>query len=323
MTIVVGTGCLAAQGFGPDALRNEAGGPEPKGLAAAIEGFDPADYLRMRGLRPLARATALAAVAADAALGEAPPDVASERVGTVVGTQWGSIEPLVEFDRTATVDGPGLVNPSHFPNVVANVHAAYLGILFGLRGPNVTICGAAAGLEAIGRGADLIALGRADAVVAGGTEALGTTLLRGLERAGKTEAGHPQGEGAGFLLLTREPLPDRPSLARVAGWASRTAHTKSDVDDARCTAVAAALARADLAAVEVDLVWAGDEWPNGALQSDHAVRSIRDMCGECRAAGGALAAVLAVAAVAEGDDAVLVVAFPPRGTQAALVLTRL
>ena len=47
---------------------------------------------------------------------------------------------------------------------------------YGLQGPNETICTAcAAGTHAIGYAARLIAWGRCDAVVTGGTEAAGTT----------------------------------------------------------------------------------------------------------------------------------------------------
>ncbi|MBA2357319.1 MAG: hypothetical protein H0V84_02690 [Actinobacteria bacterium] len=49
----------------------------------------------------------------------------------------------------AADEGPALVNPSHFPNVVVNARAGYLGILFGLAGPNVTLCGPGTGLEAV------------------------------------------------------------------------------------------------------------------------------------------------------------------------------
>ncbi len=170
------------------------------GRVAAAGVADPAERLDLRGLRPLSRASRLACVAAAAALDhpKALP-AASERCAVVLGTRFASIEPLVEFDRVAATDGPALVNPSSFPNVVANAHAGYLGILFGLAGPNVTLCGADAGLEALALALDLLELGRADAVLAGGVEALGETLLEGLRRTGVKEPG----EGAAFVLLGR------------------------------------------------------------------------------------------------------------------------
>ena len=141
-----------------------------------------------------------------------PLPAAPERCAVVLGTRFASIEPLVEFNRAALTDGPGLVNPSSFPNVVVNAHAGYLGILFGLAGPNVTLCGEAAGLDALAQALDLLELGRADAVLAGGVEAYGETLFEGLRRAGADE---PE-EAAAFLLLARDgagPRLERSDLA--------------------------------------------------------------------------------------------------------------
>jgi 3-oxoacyl-[acyl-carrier-protein] synthase II len=257
MAVVLGLGCIAAPGYGPAALAAGAGvgGAGPR----RVEDFDPTDYLELRGLRPLARASQLACVAASAALGapKALPAVA-ERCAVVVGTRFASIEPLVEFDRVAATDGPALVNPSSFPNVVANAHGGYLGILFGLAGPNVTLCGAEAGLEALALGLDLLELGRAEAVLAGGVEALGETLLEGLRRTG-VEA---PGEGSAFILLGR----DGPGVGVI-------------------------------------LERAGAEPASGKTWSS---ADVVEIVGDCGAATGALAAVLAIEAVAAGAGPQLV-----------------
>ena len=172
-----------------------AGGIAPDG------DFDVADHLQLRGLRPLARASLLACVAAAKALRHPEPlPAAPERCAVVLGTRFASIEPLVDFNRVAVTEGPALVNPSSFPNVVVNAHAGYVGILFGLSGPNVTLCGEAAGLDALGHALDLLELGRADAVLAGGVEAYGATLSEGLRRTG---AGALE-EAAAFVLLGRD-----------------------------------------------------------------------------------------------------------------------
>jgi hypothetical protein len=169
-----------------------------------------AHHLGMRGLRPLSRASLLGCVAAATALGypDDPPGT-GERRGVVLGTRWASLDPLFDFERSAAVDGPALVNPSHFPNVVVNVHAGYIAILFGLAGPNVTLCGPGAGLEAIAHAIDMLSLGRADYVLAGGVEAVGDAL--------RQERGSDAGEGAAFLLLAREA---EAPVARVAAFFS-------------------------------------------------------------------------------------------------------
>ena len=193
---VLGWGAISPGGVGDEALRPPA---SPPAGARVIEGFDVSEHLQMRGLRPLSRASRLACVAAAAALDYPRAlELDPSRCAVVVGSRWGHIDPLFEFEQTAAADGPALVNPSHFPNVVANVHAGYLAILFGLSGPNVTLCGPGAGMEAIGLGLDLLDLGRADAVLAGGVEALGPALLEAETRSGGEPA---PGEGAAFVLL--------------------------------------------------------------------------------------------------------------------------
>jgi hypothetical protein len=222
---------------------------------------DPAAGLGLRGLRPLSRASRLACAAAAGALGHprALP-VAAERCAVVLGTRFASIEPLVEFDRVAATDGPALVNPSSFPNVVANSHAGYLGILFGLAGPNITLCGAAAGLEALAAALDLLELGRADAVLTGGVEALGETLREGLRRTGSETVA----EGAAFVFLGR----DGPGIG-------------------------------------VGLERAG---PDAAADRTWSAADVAGDCGggDCGAATGALAAVLAIEAAAAGAGPQLV-----------------
>lgn len=196
---VVGYGSLCALGSGADVLEGATaiqGTVGPRVLAD----FDPARSLQAKGLRTASRAAQLAALAGGDALRYPEPVTARpDRCGVVLGTRWASIEPLVDFDRRAAMEGPSAVNPSLFPNVVANTHAGTLGILFGFRGPNVTVCGPEAGLEAIGHAIDLIDLGRADLVLAGGVEALGPTMLEGLRRVGVSNPG----EAAAFLVLSR------------------------------------------------------------------------------------------------------------------------
>src|SRR5687767_7546904 len=215
---VLGVGCIASSGYGPEQILaavkhsqefsllsgDESTRAYPKS-PVEISNFDPADYLTMRGLRQLSRASCLCCVAAAAALDcSTRPSANQERHAVIVGTQWGSIEPLVEFNRSAAMNGVRLIDPGQFPNVVVNVHAGYLGILFRLGGPNVTICGQSASLEAVGLGLDMLQLGRADRVLAGGVEALGPTILDGLQRLLKSSDNAPPGEGAAFLLLSNQ-----------------------------------------------------------------------------------------------------------------------
>ena len=180
------------------------------GWVAPAADVDPADQLQVRGLRPLSRASRLACAAAARALDHPGPlPASSDRCAVVLGTRFASVEPLVEFNHVALSDGPALVNPSRFPNVVVNAHAGYLGILFRLAGPNVTLCGEGAGVDALAQALDLLELGRADAVLAGGVDASGPTLLEGLRRVGADQ--FP--DAAAFVVLAREGV--GPTLQRA------------------------------------------------------------------------------------------------------------
>ena len=336
---ILGWGCIAAPGYGPEqvdrALSEDWTAPAANGewsfadgrlpQVRAIADFTVSDYLQMRGLRTLSRATLLGCVAAGAAVDHPrrlPGASASHAI--VVGTRRGSIEPLVEFNQRAMATGPHLANPAHFPNVVANVHAGYLGILFAMAGPNVTICGASAGLEAVGLAGDLLRMDRASYVLAGGVEALGSAVLHGLDRAGELGEGLVPGEGAAFLVLGREGTVERPALARLSGWAVSTAYSVVDLARARAAAVTNALTSARTALTSIGTVWlSGAKVDSAVVGTDFRevpTRTLRSACGDCDAVDGALAAVMAAFEMRRSRAPVLVTAFPPIGNQVAAVI---
>jgi len=300
---VTGIGAVSACGVGAGALLSPPERPA-NDAPRTIDDLDAAGILGMRGLRPLSRASLLAAVAAAEALGH-PADAPGDPVrrAVVVGTRWASLEPLFQFEQTAARDGPGLVNPAHFPNVVVNAHAGYLGILFGLAGPNMTLCGPGSGLEAIGAACDLLSLGRADYAVAGGVESLGEVILEGLGRNGRGKSDGPPGEAGAFLLIARGAVGGVP----VAAFASGPRAARNEL-------VARALAEAGLAPDEIGAAWSAGEAPEGL-----PVQRIEELTGDCGGAGGALAAVAAAAGAAASGEPALAAALPPSGTQSILV----
>ena len=180
--------------------------------------------LGLRGLRPASRATRIACLAAAEAIQyPSVPPAEPERRAVVLGTRYASLEPLVEFNRSGAIDGPTLVNPASFPNVVVNAHAAYVAMTFQFSGPNITLCGERAGVDAIALGLDLLALGRADVVLAGGVEATGPNVDEGIRRAG----GVAPLEAAAFVLLGRDQSrhrgePGNPIVSAIARAAQDT-----------------------------------------------------------------------------------------------------
>lgn len=100
------------------------------------------------------------------------PTVDLTRLGTVVSSGIGGIWTTLEAWDTLTTKGARRVLPMTVPMLMPNSPAAYVGLEFGAQaGAHTLISACASGAEAIGYGADMIRSGRADIVVAGGTEA--------------------------------------------------------------------------------------------------------------------------------------------------------
>ncbi|UCG78952.1 MAG: beta-ketoacyl-[acyl-carrier-protein] synthase family protein [Nitrospirota bacterium] len=145
-------------------------------IGGEIAGFDPVEYLGKKGLRTLDRSTKLVCSAARLALDDAGLDITPENEGSIgvsVGSTFGSLKSIAEFDREGITEGPRYVNPSYFPNTVLNSPASNISIRFGIKGFNTTVStGFCASLDAIMYASDFIRLNRADAVLAGGVEEL-------------------------------------------------------------------------------------------------------------------------------------------------------
>lgn len=148
-----------------------------------------------------------------------------ERAGISIGTGLGCLLTDEEYFRRVVERGPAAASPQLFSYTVSSAAAGEASIVLGIKGPNATShMGIAAGLGAIGYAFDLIQIGKADLVLAGGADAVGPALIRALRemRLLKTaeqarplvdcSAGVWPAEGAGIFVLERE---DR-ALARGA-----------------------------------------------------------------------------------------------------------
>ncbi len=156
-----------------------------------IEGFDPREHIDRKGLANLSRTSQLACVAA-VRLAPALDGVAARSVGVVLGCAWGSLKTVVDFERSAHVDGPRFVDPFLFAETVANVPAGQISIVFGWSACNVTVSsGPASGCVALGTAIDLMDEERADVMVAGGADEMNPPLLRTWRAEGKIAAAGP------------------------------------------------------------------------------------------------------------------------------------
>ncbi len=145
-------------------------------IAGEITDFDPLPLLGKKGLRDLDRSTRLICSAAKLAIDDSRIEITDDNthtMGVSIGTTFGSLHSISQFDRSGLIEGPRAVNPSHFPNTVINSPASQVSIRFKIKGFNTTIStGFCASLDAVSYAADFIRLNRADVVLAGGVEEL-------------------------------------------------------------------------------------------------------------------------------------------------------
>ncbi|MBI4706903.1 MAG: beta-ketoacyl-[acyl-carrier-protein] synthase family protein [Candidatus Omnitrophica bacterium] len=139
-----------------------------------ISNFNPKEILGDSNLRTLDRATLLLASSTKLAIDDAKLEINKEnnrQIGVSVGTTFGSLNSISEFDKASVTDGPRYVNPSVFPNTVFNSPASQLSIRFHIKGFNTTISsGMCAGLDAIDYARDFLYRGRAKTIICGAVE---------------------------------------------------------------------------------------------------------------------------------------------------------
>lgn len=220
--------------------------------AGEISDFDPVPLLGKKGLRTLDRSTLLINAAAKLALDDSGLEITEENthtIGVSIGTTFGSLHSIAQFDRQGLVEGPKYVNPSHFPNTVINSPASQVSIRFKIKGFSTTIStGFCAGLDAVSYAADFIRLGRADVVLAGGVEELCEETFLGFYKLGCLSGmdgtfplccpfdarrnGTVLSEGAAVLILEEENHArqrGRDIYATVAGYGN-SFDTKANMD---------------------------------------------------------------------------------------------
>jgi 3-oxoacyl-[acyl-carrier-protein] synthase II len=216
----------------------------PVRIGGQVRGFDPVEVFGKRRARHLDRVVQLALVATNEAIEQSKLEIAADphRVGVVFGTGIGGLTTLEEGARTLMERGPEWINPYLLPMLIPNMAAGQIAMEWGIRGfSSCTVTACSASAQAIGGALDLIRLGRADAVVCGGSEAALTRLgLAGFAamKALSTRNDDPEaasrpfdagrdgfvmGEGAAALVLEeRESALARGAavLAEIVGYGS-------------------------------------------------------------------------------------------------------
>ncbi len=192
-----------------------------------VKEFKYEDYISNGSGRKVGKGSQFAIAATKLALDDSKIDknnVDHERVGVSIGTTAGEIQILERVNYLRYKKGDDNVDSDLFLKHPCNNIPSNIGIEFGFEGPNTIIPTAcAAGNYAIGYACDLIKLGRADIMLAGGTDPFSKVAFVGFSRLNavapdicqpfdKNRKGMLIGEGAGMLVL--ESLDD--ALARKA-----------------------------------------------------------------------------------------------------------
>src|SRR3990167_815759 len=150
--------------------------------------FDPSEFLGKKGLRDLDRSVKLVCSAAKLAIDDSRLEITEDNthsIGVSVGTTFGSLHSISQFDRVGLTEGPRSVNPSHFPNTVINSPASQVSIRFKIKGFNTTIStGFCASLDPLYYAADFIKLNRADVILTGAVEELCEETFLGFHNVG-------------------------------------------------------------------------------------------------------------------------------------------
>jgi 3-oxoacyl-[acyl-carrier-protein] synthase II len=188
---------------------------------AAPAAVDPLDQLARVEVKRNDRNGQFALIASREAWADAgSPDIDGDRLGVVIATGIGGISTLLSNYDLLLEKGPRRIHPLAVPMLMPNSAAAHVGLDLGARaGIHTPVSACASGAEAVSYAVDMIRSGRADVVVAGGTEAAIVALNIGAfaqmqalssrndepERASrpydKGRDGFVLGEGAGVVVL--------------------------------------------------------------------------------------------------------------------------
>ena len=193
-------------------------------FACEIKGFEPTNFLDRKESRKIDRFAQIALVASDQAVmdaGISKDNVDANRVGVVFASGIGGLitfqEEVMNF---AKGDGTPRFNPFFIPKMILDIAAGHISMRHGFRGPNFAVVSAcASSTNAIMEAYNLIRLGKADIILAGGTESViseagvgGFNAMKALSERNedpktasrpydKDRDGFVMGEAAGVIIL--------------------------------------------------------------------------------------------------------------------------
>lgn len=193
-------------------------------FACEVKGFDPVAYLDKKEARKIDRFTQLALVSSDEAIrhaGISKENVNPDRAGVIFSSGIGGLLTFQEEVMAyAKGDGTPRFNPFFIPKMILDIAAGHISMRHGFRGPNFAVVSAcASSTHALIEAFHYIRLGKADVMVAGGSEAVvcdagvaGFNAMKALSERNddpktasrpfdKDRDGFVMGEGSGALIL--------------------------------------------------------------------------------------------------------------------------
>ena len=312
----------------------------PTQIAGEVEGFNPEDYIEPKEIKKMDRFIHFAIATATMAINDSGlkiTDDNAEKVGVIVGSGIGGLHAIEHYHSVFLEKGPRRISPFFIPMLVINLASGQISIKFGAKGPNSAVATACAtGSHSIGDAYKIIQRGDADAMIAGGTEAVITPLGIGGFNAMKTlstrndepgKASRPfdidrdgfvMGEGSGIVILeSLESAMDRGVriYAEIVGYGMTadayhiTSPAPGGEGAARCMQIT--LKDGSVDPSEVDYINAhgtstkyGDEIETNAIKTvfrEHsykvAISSTKSMIGHLLGAAGGVEAVITVLSI--------------------------
>lgn len=312
-------------------------------FACEVKNFEPNDFFDRKELRKYDRYAQFAIVVADEAIKDAgfdPEAVDKTRTGVVFSSGIGGITTFESEVRDYDPEREPRFNPFFIPKMISDIAAGHISIKYGFHGPNFGVVSAcASGTNALISAYDNIRLGRADIMVAGGSEASitvsgigGFNAMKALstrndepEKASRpfsaSRDGFVMGEGGAALVLEEY----EHAVARGAHIYAELSGVGMSADAHHLTAshpeglgakivMSAAIAEAGLKPEDVDYINVhGTSTPVGDISEVKAIQEVfgahayklnisstKSMTGHLLGAAGALEAIASIKAIEEG-----------------------
>ena len=313
-------------------------------FACEVKNFNPENHFDRKEARKLDPYAHYALVAADEAVKDSAFDLSTvdhDRVGVIWGSGIGGLETFqTECINFAKGDGTPRFNPFFIPKMISDIASGHISIKYGFRGPNfTTVSACASSTHSLIDAFTYIRLGKADIMVAGGSEAAiteagvgGFNAMHALSERNdspqtasrpfdKDRDGFVLGEGAGALILEEyEHAVKRGAkiYAEIAGggMTADAHHITAPHPDGlgAINVMKNALIDAEMSANEIDYVNVhGTSTPLGDIAESKAIinvfgehafklniSSTKSMTGHLLGAAGAIEAIASILAVKNG-----------------------